>query len=385
MQWSTIIAIIFAALKSAWFGGSPFAAQTVLYPPNGDSKYIIEAEGIRLAFTLNGGALSNLWMNDTNGVERDIVLGFDRVDDVRGWAGNPWLNGVIGRVAGFLKDPDYEINSVRYTVATNRPDGTVYNGGETGWGRRVLDVASHSKDSITFVVFDRGWGGFPGKPAGCITHTVTPYEWQMSLGLAAVHSPTPVSLSQQVFWNLDGFSSTSTKTVLEHALRLPHSGLRFAVDKSGVPTGDILSNPENSVFDFWSKHQKIGDALRNKSSHAKEPYTQLDDTFLVMRPQHWKMEDGPIAVLSSEHSGIQIELFTNQEALRVHTWKGEPDKVNLKKGQGRGRVPEFGAVSMEMQNWPDSLHHQEWQREYEAVIGTDRIFVSYSTFKFSVK
>ncbi|KAI1779147.1 putative aldose 1-epimerase family protein [Hypoxylon cercidicola] len=384
MQWSTIVAIVFAAIKSAWSGGSPFAVQTVLYPLNEENKYIIESEGVRLAFTLNGGALSNLWINDTHGVERDIVLGFDQADDVRGWVGNPWLNGVIGRVAGFLRDPDYEINSVRYTIATDRPDRTVYNGGETGWGRRVLDVASHSQNSITFVVFDRGWGGFPGKPAGCITHTVTPYEWQLSLGLVAVHSPTPVSLSQQVFWNLDGFSSSSTKTVLDHTLKLPYSGLRFAVDQDGVPTGDILSNPENSAFDFWSKHQRIGDSLKDRSSHTRERYRQLDDTFLVMRPQPWKMEDGPAAILSSEHSGIQVELFTNQEALHVHTWKSGPDSVDLKKGQGQGRVPDFGAVSMEMQNWPDSLHHPEWQRQHETILGTNRIYGGYSTFKFSV-
>lgn len=223
---------------------------------------------------------------------------------------------------------------MRYTIATDRPDRTVYNGGETGWGRRVLDVASHSQNSITFVVFDRGWGGFPGKPAGCITHTVTPYEWQLSLGLVAVHSPTPVSLSQQVFWNLDGFSSTSTKTVLEHTLKLPYSGLRFAVDQDGVPTGDILSNPENSAFDFWSKHQRIGDALRDGSSRTRERYRQLDDTFLVMRPQPWKMEDGPAAILASEHSGIQVELFTNQESLHVHTWKAGPGKPHYYKSMG---------------------------------------------------
>ena len=85
-----------AAIKSAWTGGSPFAVQTVLYPPNEASKYVIESEGIRLAFVLHGGALSNLWINDTDGVERDIVMGFDHADDYLQYAANPYLNGVIG-------------------------------------------------------------------------------------------------------------------------------------------------------------------------------------------------------------------------------------------------------------------------------------------------
>lgn len=96
MQWTTIYAIVVAAIKSAWTGGSPFAVQTVLYPLNDDGKYIIQSEGIRLAFTLNGGALSNLWINDTNGIERDIVMGFDHEDEYLNYGGTPWLNGVIG-------------------------------------------------------------------------------------------------------------------------------------------------------------------------------------------------------------------------------------------------------------------------------------------------
>jgi len=96
MQLSTIVAMVLAAMKSAWTGGSPFAVQTVLYPPNEDRKYVIESEGIRLAFVLHGGSLSNLWINDTNGMERDIVMGFDHADDYLPYMANPYLNGVIG-------------------------------------------------------------------------------------------------------------------------------------------------------------------------------------------------------------------------------------------------------------------------------------------------
>lgn len=75
---------------------SPFAAKTVLFPTNKEGKYEIASEGIRLAFTTRGGALANLWMNDTHGIERDIVLGYDDINSYAKYKGNPLLNGVIG-------------------------------------------------------------------------------------------------------------------------------------------------------------------------------------------------------------------------------------------------------------------------------------------------
>lgn len=45
--------------------------------PDADGKYTIVAEGIRAQFIPYGASLTNLFVNDTKGIERDIVLGFD--------------------------------------------------------------------------------------------------------------------------------------------------------------------------------------------------------------------------------------------------------------------------------------------------------------------
>ena len=39
---------------------------------------------------------------------------------------------------------------------------------------------------------------------------------------------------------------------------------------------------------------------------------------------------------------------------------------------------------MEMQNWPDAIHHPEWHREHEAILEVDKIYGNYATFKFSL-
>jgi len=92
---AVLAASVVATLKALWVGGSPFAGFTALWPTNDEGKYVIEAEGIRLAFTnRNGGTPTNLWMNDTNGDEIDILLGLDMVEEYDDYVGQ--LGGTIG-------------------------------------------------------------------------------------------------------------------------------------------------------------------------------------------------------------------------------------------------------------------------------------------------
>jgi aldose 1-epimerase len=45
--------------------------------PDSNGKYVIEGVGIRATFIPYGASISNLFINDTSGVERDLVTGFD--------------------------------------------------------------------------------------------------------------------------------------------------------------------------------------------------------------------------------------------------------------------------------------------------------------------
>lgn len=45
--------------------------------PDSDGKYTLKAEGIRAQFIPYGASISNLFIKDKRGIERDIVLGWD--------------------------------------------------------------------------------------------------------------------------------------------------------------------------------------------------------------------------------------------------------------------------------------------------------------------
>ena len=204
-----------------------------------------------------------------------------------------------------------------YNVTPNAHNGTsLYNGGEKGWGRQTWDIAVHINNSITFVLFDNRWNGFPGIFASCVTHTVTPYEWRIAFGVTPLLKAGPINLSQQVFFNLGGFRPNASDTVLDHKLHLPVAGMRFDVDDRGIPTGDIRSNRERKDFDFWSTSKSIGEEIQKQGS-------SFDVTYALSHKPLGAKEDDPVAILSSHLSGITMELYTDQDALHVHTWDGK--------------------------------------------------------------
>lgn len=207
-----------------------------------------------------------------------------------------------------------------YNVTANAHNGTsLYNGGEKGWGRQTWDIAVHINNSITFVLFDNRWNGFPGIFASCVTHTVTPYEWRIAFGVTPLLKAGPINLSQQVFFNLDGFRPNTSDTVLNHKLHIPVAGMRFDVNDRGIPTGDIRSNREGEESDFWSTPKSIGKALQTQES-------LFDVTYVLSHKPLGDKEDDPVAILSSHLSGITMELYTDQDALHVHTWDGKMGK-----------------------------------------------------------
>lgn len=69
--------------------------------PGKDGKYTIEAEGIRAKFIPYGASISNLFIKDKHGVERDIVLGFDNATYYSIDKQHPHLGGVPGMFCEF--------------------------------------------------------------------------------------------------------------------------------------------------------------------------------------------------------------------------------------------------------------------------------------------
>ena len=95
---ASTIAALAALLPAAVFAqNSSVAGNGSAVLSNG--KYEIASEGIRANFVPYGASISNLFIRDVNGIERDIVLGWDNATYYTLDKKHPHLGYVFDRMA----------------------------------------------------------------------------------------------------------------------------------------------------------------------------------------------------------------------------------------------------------------------------------------------
>lgn len=121
-----------------------------------------------------------------------------------------------------------------------------------------------------------------------------------------------------------------------------------------------------------------------------------DTCWLVNRgqdgPYDWRAEGDFVARLHSEWSGIQVEVYTDQEAFQMYSCNGQNATMPLKTTQGLHNntdfprtIPQYGCLVMEVEDWIDGINHPEWQREKKQIYspGGDP-YILQASYVFSV-
>jgi aldose 1-epimerase len=100
------------------------------------------------------------------------------------------------------------------------------------------------------------------------------------------------------------------------------------VDGNLIPNGIILPAQQYSVNDFWSAPKQIGANLTAPEllDNCGTNCTGYDTCWIVNRAQNgpydWR-QSGPIASLSSEWSGIKLDIYSDQEAFQMYSCPGQ--------------------------------------------------------------
>ncbi len=101
-----------------------------------------------------------------------------------------------------------------------------------------------------------------------------------------------------------------------------------------------------------------------------------------------------MATLRSAWSGIQLDVYTDQEAFQVYSCNGQDGSWPVKsRHQGPGDpaapapavVEKYGCVVLEVEDWIDAVNHPEWQRAARHVFGPGGDpYVLQASYVFSV-
>jgi aldose 1-epimerase len=220
MHWKSFLAALVAAAASSkaapqipgevltgTVGNTTIAGEgTSPTGPDANGKYEISGINIRANFIPYGASISNLFINDTSGCERDIVAGFDNATYYSIDRQHPHFGGVPGRYANRIKNSSFVLDGTTYNVLPNEnpepghPQGIdQLHGGPDGWDWRNWTVVAHTTNSITFSLTDPdGDQGFPGEVVSYVTYTLGNMTWDLQMMAIATTKKTPLMLSSHV-------------------------------------------------------------------------------------------------------------------------------------------------------------------------------------------
>ncbi|KAL8848378.1 MAG: hypothetical protein Q9221_006577 [Calogaya cf. arnoldii] len=365
--------------------------------PDPLQKYAISAAGINATFTPYGARLTNLYVNDKDGVPQDVVLGYDDTTDFvcNDQSVHTYFGPVVGRYANRIRNGTFTIQGVTSSIPQNDNEGhDTLHGGTIGYDQRNWTVVSANPSSITFSLLDQAFEGFPGNVITYATYSVSsnPPRWTSRLVSIPLHEPTPIMLANHVYWNLGAFVDPAGSTVLSHTLHMPYAARYIQFDNIEVPTGAIgtVSGGNNTFLDFTSPKQ-IGRDIEAAVNGCGYKCTGYDNAFILDRPRYSGPEATNLSMLtlSSNSTGIRMDVYTNQQSLQIYTCDNTDGTIPVKQSQQHATnttyVEKYGCVVIETQQWIDGIKHPEWgQDEYQIYTVDSEPAVVFAQYDFSI-
>lgn len=364
-------------------------------PPTPDpfKTYTISAPGINATFISYGARLTSLLVNDRNGKPQDVVLGYDNATDyVKDTEGpHTYFGPIVGRYANRIQNGTFTINGVTSHIPENENKGLdTLHGGNVGYDQRNWTVSSFNASTITFMLLDQGFEGFPGNVITYATYTVSAGpRWTARMVSIPLDEPTPIMLANHVYWNLDAFVDPSNPTVLNNTLWMPYSSRYVEVDSILVPNGTI-GVTRGTVLDF-TKPKQIGQDIQAAVNRCGLGCTGYDTSFILDRPRYSSPEATDLTVLTmySNVTGIRLDVQTNQQNLQIYSCNGQNGTIPVKQSQQHGNsttyVPKYGCLVIETQQWIGGINHPEWgQDQYQIYTVDSQPAVVFAQYDFSI-
>lgn len=331
-----------------------------------DLYVLRNAKGMEVCVTNFGGRIVSVLVPDKDGTMRDVVLGFDSIQD---YISKPSDFGAsIGRYANRINQGQFTLDSISYQLPRNN-FGHCLHGGPKGFQYQVFDASQPSAQELklTYIAKD-GEEGFPGNLTCAIAMKLTDDNALAIHYEAATDRPTIVNLTNHSYFNLDGDAVSND----QHLLTLDADAYT-PVDSTFMTTGEMLP-VAGTPMDFRTPIG-IGARINNydfvqlKNGNGYDHNWVLNTKGDITRP---------CASLESPRTGIVLDVYTTEPGIQVYTGNFLDGALTGKKGIAYNQR---ASVCLETQKYPDTPNKPGWP---SAVLRPGEKYVSECIYKFSV-
>ncbi len=325
--------------------------------------------GMEVDITNYGGRITSIFITDKDGVRRDVVLGFDKVEDYYLENHQSDFGAAIGRYANRINQGKFSIDGVEYVLPQNN-FGHCLHGGPTGWQYQPYKVVEVNSNSIKLEMDSPdGDNNFPGAVTAFVTYTLTDDNALKISYEATTTAPTVINMTNHSYFNLSG---DPTHDICDEYLYVNASNFT-PIDNTCMTSGEILP-VAGTPMDFTTMH-KIGDMINDTDYEQIVNGNGYD--------HNWVLDtDGDMnklaAKLYCEQTGISLEVYTDEPGIQVYTGNFLDGSVT---GKGGITYNKRAAICLETQHYPDTPNKPQWP---SAVLRPGETYRSNCTFAFSV-
>ena len=321
---------------------------------------------MEVCITNFGGRIVSVMVPDKDGQMRDVVLGFDSIQD---YISKPSDFGAsIGRYANRINQGKFTLDGVEYQLPRNNY-GHCLHGGPQGFQYRVYDAVQLNPQELqlTYVAKD-GEEGFPGNITCKVLMKLTDDNAIDIQYEAETDKPTIVNMTNHSYFNLDGDAGSNA----EHLLTID-ADYYTPVDSTFMTTGEIVP-VEDTPMDFRTP-MPVGERINDFDFVQLKNGNGYDHNWVLNAKGDINRR---AASLKSQKTGIVLDVSTNEPGVQVYAGNFLDGSLTGKKGI---TYNQRASVCLETQKYPDTPNKPEWP---SAVLRPGEKYMSQCIFKFSV-
>ena len=323
--------------------------------------------GMEVCITNFGGRIVSVMVPDKDGVMRDVVLGFDSIQDYIKFPSD--FGATIGRYANRINQGKITVDGVEYQLPRNNY-GHCLHGGPKGYQYQVFDARQLSNQVLELTYLSKdGEEGFPGNLTCKVTFSLTDDDAIDIRYSAETDRTTVVNMTNHSYFNLDGDPSESNS---DYLLTIDADAYT-PVDSTFMTTGEIVS-VEGTDMDFRTP-TAVGARIDNDFEQLKNGKGYDHNWVLNTKGDITR----PCATLESPVTGIVLDVYTNEPGIQIYAGNFLDGTLTGKKGIVYGHR---ASVCLETQKYPDTPNKPEWP---SALLKPGEKYDSHCIYRFSVK
>lgn len=301
---------------------------------NGIAFFLISTDQLKVKVTNLGGHILSVLVRDKNGEEKDMVLGYENVEDCH--RDGSYMGAVVGRVANRIGGAEFDLNGITYSLNANNGPNHLH-GGNVGFDQKLFRAKILEDKLCLSYTSPDGEEGYPGTLDLKVTYEVVGDTLSVEYE-AVCDQDTIANFTNHMYFNLSGMR----ENILHHKLKIDAKKI-VCVDENCLANGEFLE-VENTPFDFCS-FREIGEHIHDGHEQLKNA-GGYDHSYLL------EGKDAKVILIHGE-SGRKLVVTTTMPVAHIYTGNFLAGGCNGKEGKP---YENYDGVAIETQLLPNSIH-----------------------------